>query len=137
MLQSLSFNILAVIAGIVINMVIGALWYSPVLFGNIWLGLTGRKSEDITREDGNKSMAFAIIPAAVAAFALALLTAVSGASTVADALILGSLSSLAFSGMSALNLVLFENRPLKLAVLNTAYFFVSWNIVSIVLTLWK
>ncbi|MDC7247012.1 MAG: DUF1761 domain-containing protein, partial [Sphaerochaetaceae bacterium] len=114
-----------------------ALWYSPVLFGNIWLGLTGRKSEDITREDGNKSMAFAIIPAAVAAFALALLTAVSGASTVADALILGSLSSLAFSGMSALNLVLFENRPLKLAVLNTAYFFVSWNIVSIVLTLWK
>jgi len=137
MLDHLSFNILAIIAGVLINMFIGTLWYSPLLFGNIWLTLIGKKSEDISKKDGNSSMAFAIIPAAVAACALALLVEISHAVTIGDALILGTLTSLAFSGMSALNLVLFENRSLRLSILNTGYFFISWNIVTILLTIWK
>jgi hypothetical protein len=137
MLQNISFNIIAIIVCIVVNMIIGALWYSPLMFGKAWLSLTGRKAEEITKEDGNKSMSFAIIPAAVSAFGLALLVGIAQPGTIFDALVIGSLASVVFSGMSALNLVLFEGRTLKLSLLHTGYFIVSWNIVSIILTLWK
>ena len=42
-------NIWAVLVSIVAMMVIGALWYSPVLFGNTWLRLIGKKPEEIYR----------------------------------------------------------------------------------------
>ena len=41
------FNILAFLVCIVSNMILGALWYSPVLFGKVWLNLIGKKPEDI------------------------------------------------------------------------------------------
>ncbi len=137
MLQDFSFNMFAVIVGILVNMIIGTLWYSPLLFGKMWLEMIGKGSDEISKKDANKSMSFAIIPAAVSAFGLAFLVGIAHADTVTDALLIGSLASVVFSGMSALNLVLFEGRSLKLSLLNTGYFVVSWNIVSVIITLWK
>jgi small-conductance mechanosensitive channel len=118
-------------------MALGMLWYSPVLFGNIWLKLVDKKVEDISQNDANKSMGLAIIPAIVSSFGLALLISLIGAVTVLDAIIAGSLASIAFSGMSALNLVFFEDRSFKLTLLHFGYNFVSFLICAVVLTLWK
>jgi len=135
-LQIESLNILAMVVCVVTNMVIGALWYSPVLFGNAWLRLTGKKAEDISKEDANKSMMLGIIPSILITVFLALLVEFVGASTVLDALVVGSLVSIGFIGMSALNLVFFENRSFKLAVLNVGYSFASLNVAAVILTLW-
>ncbi|MDC7226389.1 MAG: DUF1761 domain-containing protein [Spirochaetales bacterium] len=137
MFESFTFNIWAVLVSVVINMLIGALWYSPVLFGNIWLKLIEKKAEDIGRDEGNKAMALAIVPAIVSAAGLSVLIGISDASGIVDAIIIGSLASIAFSGMSLLNLVFFEDRKFSLVLLNAGYAFVSFNIISIILTLWK
>lgn len=131
------FNTWAVLAGIVTNMIIGALWYSPVLFGNYWLKLTGLKMEDINQNDANKSMMLSIFPAAITIILLAIVLGVIDAVTLLDAIIVGSLLSVGFIGMSTLNLVLFENRSMKLAILNTGYSFTAFNIAAVVLVLWK
>lgn len=137
MFERLTLNYLALVVVVLVNMLVGALWYSPLLFGNIWLRLIGKKAEEISKEDANKSMSFAIIPALVSAVGLALLVEIASATTIFDALILGTLSSVFFSGMSMLNLVFFEDRSLKLTVLNAGYSFASWNIGAVILTLWK
>lgn len=136
-LQISFLNFWAILVCIISNMVIGALWYSPVLFGNVWLKLIGKKPEDISKEDANKSMMLSIIPAALSIIFLALTLAFVNASTILDALIISTLMSLGFIGMSALNLVLFEGRSFKLMVLNVGYSFVAFNIAAVILALWK
>jgi len=39
MLPAIDLNYWAVLVSAVASMVIGALWYSPILFGNIWMNL--------------------------------------------------------------------------------------------------
>lgn len=131
------FNIWAVLVGVVIQMVIGALWYSPVLFGKIWLRLVERKSEDISREEGNKAMALSVIPAAISVFSLAILLGWINATTVLDAIIAGSVISIGLIGMNAMNLVFFEDRSIKLTLLNSGYPFVTFNLISILITFWR
>jgi len=131
------FNIWALIVCFILNMLIGSFWYSSILFGNIWLKLTTLKKENITNESANKAMMLSIIPALVSIILLWLILAFADASTIADAIIIGSLVSAGFIGMSALNLVLFEGRPFALALLNTGYSFVSMNVAAVILTLWR
>ena len=136
-LQVQSFNIWAVLVSLLCQMVLGALWYSPVLFGNIWLRLTGQKAEDISKEDASRSMMISIVPSLILVFSLALVVAFVNASTIIDALIIGSVVSIGFIGTISFNLVLFESRPVKLFLLNAGYPFVSLNICAVILTMWK
>lgn len=136
-LQFANYNIWAVIVCIVLQMVLGALWYSPVLFGNIWLKLVEIKAEDINQSEGNKAMSFSVIPAAITVFSLSVLITISNAATVIDALIIGTIAAIGLIGMSAVNLILFEDRSVKLTILNVGYPFVALNIAAIILTLWK
>jgi hypothetical protein len=137
MFVSFSINIFAVLVGMAINMVLGALWYSPVLFGNYWLKLIGKNSEDISKDDAGKSMSFAIIPAFFSSFSLALLVAFAIPVSILDGVILGTIASVGFSFMSLFNLVLFEDRSIRLTLINSGLNFVAWNIISVVLTLWR
>ncbi len=137
MFDGFSINIFAVLVSIVVVMVIGALWYSPLLFGNLWLDLIGKKADDISKEDANMSMSLSVIPAVVTVFGLAILVEISSAATVFDALVAGTLASVFFSGMSSFNLVFFEDRSIKLTLLNAGYPFVAWNICAVILTLWQ
>ena len=136
-LQISFFNIWAIVVCIISNMVIGALWYSPVLFGNTWLRLTGKKQDDISKADSNKAMLLGLIPATVLIILLAFMIAFINTSTLIDGLIIGSITSAGFIGMSAFNLVLYEDRSFKLTLINTGYSFVSLNVAAVILTLWK
>jgi hypothetical protein len=118
-------------------MIIGALWYSPVLFGNAWMKLINKKPDEIDKESANKAMSFAIIPAALSVLVLAVVLACANATTIADALVIATLVSAGFIGTSALNLVLFEGRSFLLSLLNTGYSFVSLNIAAVILIAWK
>lgn len=57
------FNVAAMIAAFVAKMAIGALWYSPLLSGNIRLRPIGRRPGQITRCEAGAAMALSRIPA--------------------------------------------------------------------------
>lgn len=131
------FNFWAVLVCFIWFMALGALWYSPVLFGNYWLKLVGKAKEDINRDQGNKAMMLGMIPSALTAILLALTLGMMNTSSLIDAVAIGSMISAGFIGMSAWNLILFEGRSLMLALVNVGYSFVSMNVAAIILTFWK
>lgn len=130
-------NILAIIVSIITNMVIGMLWYSPVLFGNIWLKLSGFKASDISSDESKKAMSFSVIPATLLIFSLAIIIVLTDTKTILNGLFIGSFVSLGFIGGSYLNLVFFERRGIKLTLINLGYYFTSLNVASIILILWR
>lgn len=130
-------NVLAILVSIISNMIIGAFWYSNLLFGKIWLKLIGKKVEDISKKDSNKSMSLSIIPAILAIITLSTTLLMTNITTIGGGLFLASLISIGFIGTSAFNLVLFEGRGVRLTLINWGYAFVSLNIASIILVLWK
>lgn len=136
-LQISALNFWAILVCIISNMVIGALWYSPLLFGNQWLKLVGKKAEDINKAEANKSMMFGFIPAIVFILSLAILLKFANATTIIDGFIMGTLVSVGFIGMSAMNQILFEGRAFKLVLLDVGYPLVALNIAAIILVLWQ
>jgi len=131
------FNPWAVVAAVMVNMVIGALWYSPLLFGNRWLKAIGKRPEDISQEDASKSMALSIVPATVSALLLALACGMLNIQTAAGALLTALMISVGFIGMNAFNLVLFEGRSMVVTVINTGYTWVSFSVGAIIIALWR
>lgn len=129
-------NIWAILVSVIIFMVIGMLWYSPILFGNIWLKLVDKKADDISKEESNKAMSFSFIPAIISAVSLAYILYLAGADTILKGIIISCILSVGISGMSMINLVLFENRSIKLTLLNLGYNVVSMLLASILLVLW-
>ena len=42
-----AINYLAVLVSAIIGMIIGALWYSPLLFGKLWMKLSGMTEKQL------------------------------------------------------------------------------------------
>ena len=130
-------NYLAVVAGIIINMAAGALWYSPVLFSNAWLAAIGKTKEEI-QEQGSPAQGYAvaIVASIVIVLAMAVFVQLAKASTWADGLALGLLAGAGFVATTAGAQYAFESRPLRLYLINTGYPLVSFAVIGIVLALW-
>ena len=47
--MALEVNYLAVLVAAIVNMVVGALWYSPLLFGKAWMKLTGFNKKQLKK----------------------------------------------------------------------------------------
>ena len=137
MFENLEINIFAVLASILSNMIIGALWYSKLLFGKAWMQLVGLSENDIRESGANKAMALSIIPAVISALTIAILVSLTGADSITDALVIGSLITVGISGMVSLNLVFFEGRSMKLTLINVGYPFIAYNAAAVILTIWR
>ena len=87
---TLDVNYLAVVVAAIVPMALGAVWYSPVLFSNAWLAAIGKTADEISAQ-ANQVQAFSIAIAAslISAYVLAILAALSGASSILDGIILG------------------------------------------------
>ncbi len=76
MLDMVSLNWIAVAVAAVIGMALGALWYSPVLFGNAWLKALGKTEEELSSP--GPAMAGGLFASAASAVTMALLIAAAG-----------------------------------------------------------
>src|SRR5262245_4328251 len=93
-----AINWLAVIVGAAIYFVLGALWYSPVLFGRQWQAAIGWDPE--RRPPQMNPVSYAI-PAAiylVVAIATALIGAATGVDSLMEGLVLGLVTGLGYAG---------------------------------------
>lgn len=139
MLPAIDLNFWAILVSAIVSMVIGGLWYSPILFGNIWMNLMKFNPKDMEKmkEKGmGKYYLTAFIGSLVTSFVLAIIVDYAGAVTVSDALMLGFLIWLGFIVTVALGSVLWEGKPIKVFLINVAHQLVHILIMSIILTLW-
>jgi hypothetical protein len=49
--HAIRHNHVAIVVAVVLNMVVGGLWYSPFLFQNMWLTGWGKRAEDVNTAD--------------------------------------------------------------------------------------
>ncbi|PWK14447.1 DUF1761 domain-containing protein [Tumebacillus permanentifrigoris] len=129
-----TLNLWAVLVATVIGMVVGSLWYSPVLFGNVWMNLIQKKKEDMVSSTG--PMIGAVVVSIVNSLTLALFLHATNAQTVADGLLVAALLALVVTMATLIN-YLFEGRGMKLLAIQVGYHVVVFLVNSVLLTLWS
>ena len=131
-------NYLAVLAAVVLNMALGALWYSPILFGRPWMAVHGFTEESIKESGGaGTGYAVSVIVSVVLAFAVALVAEATGSDTAVEGLLLGLLLGVGFVATTAGVNYVFESRPRKLYLINVGYPVVSIALIGLLIGAWQ
>ena len=121
-------NLLGVLLAAIATTIIGMVWYSPKVFGKIWMKLANVKKP----ESDSKSMLLAFFSTLLSAFVLSLLIAYLGFG-VAEALILAFLLWLGFIATTTLGNFLWEGKPIKLYLLNNGYSLLNLLVMSAII----
>ena len=132
-------NFIAVAVAAIAAFAVGALWYS-VLFGRQWrvlMGMTPEVMAEPGRMGMGQAMAGGFVATLVMTFVLANLLAMTGTTTAGAALTLAFWIWLGFVATIMSNSLWYENRPLKLYVINVSHYFVALLVAALVLTLWS
>lgn len=125
---------LAVVVAAVINMVIGAVWYSKGLFGKEWAKLTGRKLEEMG--SGGKGYTVAAVAALVQAWVLAHFVAYALSNTFMEGAVTGFWLWLGFVGLGMAAGYVFEGKSWMLWKVNSGYALVVLLINGGLLAAW-
>jgi hypothetical protein len=124
----------AVLAAGVASMILGGLWYSPVLFGKAWSAASGVTEERAKSANMAKTMGTAFLLALIGAAVFAMFLGPRPAPMFATAA--GLSAGLCWvAGSFGIN-YLFEQRPLGLFLINGGYHTLQYTVIGAVLGLW-
>lgn len=134
---AVDINFVAIIVGAISNMIIGAVWYSPLVFGKQWMKLSGISQKDIDAQKSqmSKTYAMSFVGALIMAYILAVVLDLVGVATIAQGLQIGFLIWLGFVATTTLSSVLFENKRTELYLLNNGYNLISTLVMAGILTI--
>src|SRR3989441_6218811 len=107
-------NLLAVLVAAVLTIVLGAVWYSPVLFAKQWMhahGYTPEKVEEMKRRGGVRAYAGSFLCYLVMAYVVGLLVSYTQATGVVQGVWLGVLAWRGVAGAPRLPRDTFSGKP--------------------------
>lgn len=127
-------NLLAVLACGVSSMVLGGIWYSPVLFAGRWVRETGQSEEKL--RSGNPAIIYggAFVLSLIAAYVFGLFIGPMG---VGHATAAGAAAGLCWVAASYGINYLFERRSLALWLINGGYHTLQFTLFGAILGAWK
>lgn len=136
-----SLNWLAILVAAISTMVVGFLWYSPLLFAKAWMREMGYDPNDKARmEEMKKSAGLAyggsFMASLLSAFTLALVLHGLRTEGLHTGLMLGFHVWLGFVATVQFTGALFAKQSMKLFVINTGYQLVCYLVMGTILTLW-
>jgi hypothetical protein len=116
--------------------VLGALWYSPVVFGNAWMKAVGKPKEQLEKGSTALKMIWAFVGSLIAAYGLARILSWTGSYSLTDAIVASLLAAICFLvtviGISDS----MEARPMKLYLINIFYNLIGFCIMGIIIGVW-
>lgn len=136
--MEVSINYWAVLAALVSSMVVGSIWYTPRVFGKLWINLA---KVDMKKDKGTvfKPIAITLVVSFLTAYVLAHVTFLSNHffrnSFLQDAL---STAFWLWLGLTAARFIthdVFEGRPWKLTLLNISHEFVTIMLMGLIIGL--
>ena len=138
-MEALHIHYLAVFGAALISLVIGGLWYSPILFSKSWMQACGiteaqAKSMKVGRVFGLALLANLVMAFNLAAFLGAKATLQFG---LFAGLATGLATGLGWVAMSLGVIYLFEQRPFKLWLINSGYQVLTYSVMGAILGAWK
>jgi hypothetical protein len=128
-------NIWAVLLAAFVYLIIGSLWYSPLLFGNAWMKLIGFTEENFK---SSKPIWMIMLVTYIFAFlaALSLSMFLGAKSDVLFGAIAGALVAAFWITTSKASNVLYENRPVKLWLLHAGFDFLAYVSMGAIIGGW-
>ena len=133
-----SINLVAIIVAVIANMAVGMIWFSPRVFGIVWMDLAGLTPEKIQKGGGPaNAMLLALVMAIVTAVTLSILFVLMDIRTVQDGITVSLLLGIGLLATSQITHGTFENRPLKLTAITLSHEIVGYIVMGIVLALWR
>jgi surface polysaccharide O-acyltransferase-like enzyme len=138
----LGVNVGAVVVSALATMVVGFLWYSPMLFAKPWTILMGydpndKAKMDEMRKSAGPTYAMSFVASLLAAFVLGKIIGVSGGGGAVDGLKIGLVVWLGFVATVQFTGALFSRQPNKLYLINTGYQAVCFVVMGAILGAWR
>ena len=133
-----SVNFVSILVAAIASMVIGAFWYSPILFGKVWIREMGLKEKEMKKmkKGSGKSYVANFITLLITSYILALLIKVLSVATLMEGVRIGFLLWLGFIATVMLGSVLWEGKSVKLYLIGVSYQLVSIVVMSLILVRW-
>ena len=140
-MEIIGIPVVPVFVAAVATMIIGFLWYSPLLFARPWMRAMGYDPDDKAKlaemqKGAGLMYAGAMLASLMSAFVLAKIVEITTVNTalygmkVAFAIWLGFVTTVQFTAF------LFERKPFQLYAINTGYQLVCYLAMGAILALW-
>ena len=138
----LGVNLWAVLASAVATMIVGFLWYSPVLFANPWMRLMGYDPNDKARlaemqKSAGPRYGMSFIASVLSAIVLAKIIVIAHVTTPLYGIKIGLAVWLGFVTTVQLTNALFSQQKARLYMINTGYQLVCYLASGAILGAWR
>jgi len=128
-------NLWAVLVAAVIIWVLGALWFSPVLFAKQWVAIVGRPTGEKPKGVA-WGMICSFIGDVLLAFILVHVVIWSGHNTVMGGIHIGAITWVGFVASIMYPQSIYEGRPLRYFTITGAYWLIAFLAAGALLAVW-
>lgn len=130
-------NYLAVLTCAVIAMGIGALWYSPMLLGKVWVDSLDKSEEELKKDfKPVKAYSISFIAQIVMAYVLAKILSLVNATTLEEGIRISFMVWIGFTATTMTVNMLFEGKNFKQFLVDSGYHFLVIILYGMILGLW-
>lgn len=133
-MPEITLNFLAIGVVSLLQVVLGFLWYGPIL-GKKWMALAGI-NKDSMKGSVLLSMVGGLVTAVVMTAVLAYIIDLTQAATLMSGAVSGALVWLGFAATLTFGSVLWEQKPLLLFAINAGFWLVVLSISGSILAIW-
>ena len=135
-MEQFHINHLAVICCAFVNLLVGAIWYSPMLFYKAWARENKLTEEDLKKVNPAKTYGLTLLISLVISYNLAFFLgdAKTDATWGATA---GFLAGFGFSALIFSIVALFEQRSWKYILINGGYITIYFTLIGFILGAWR
>jgi len=140
-MEFMGVNLWSVLAAAVATMILGFLWYSPLLFDKPWTLAMGydpndkAKMEEMRRGAG-KLYGITFIASLISAFVLGKVIEITTVNSIFYGMKIGFAVWMGFVTTVQLTSTLFKKRPIKLYLIDTGYQLVCYLVMGAILARW-
>jgi len=120
-MRTIDINTQTVVIAAVVNMVLGAIWYSSMAFGKQWSKYTG-KSLDSMKNNMAKNYIILVAWALVQSYALAYFVEYADATTAVEGVKIGVWAWVGFVASTSFSAVLFAGKKFQLWSIDSVYY---------------
>ena len=134
-MDSMHFNFAAIFVAALMSFAIGGLWYSPLLFAKAWMQAAGLSEQRVREAPMGRVFGLAGIASLVMAFNLAAF--IGPKASLGFGLFAGAAAGIGWVAMSLGVIYLFEQRSLKLWLINSGYQVLAYTLMGGLIGVWQ
>lgn len=133
----MEINLLAVLVCSIFTFVLGGLWYSKLLFANLFMKYINKSEEELKQGGVGLTFLYEFVAILVTNYVLAAIILFVGAADFWRGFQIGIILWIGFVAMTHLSTVTFEKRNFNLYLIQITYRLIAISISAGILAVWK